>query len=108
VAISLEDARRIADALARHLRDRALDGITADDVARLRAANISEPVETADGIAIPPWHINAGDNEHVELTWTIDLGHESGVRRWFVARVTRDGDEWAVRSVSAAYARRAR
>jgi hypothetical protein len=100
-----DDVRSLADELARFLRDEPL-AVPTDLVVMLRDQVIGEPRADADGIHhLPPWRLRP-TTTGVELTWTIDLGHDSGVRRWFVATADRAATGWIVRGVSLAHAHR--
>jgi hypothetical protein len=100
--MSLDEVRGLREELERHLREKPL-AVPDELVSMLRAAAVGAPLETEDGISLPPWRIGKIDLSkaiEVELTWTIDLGHESGVRSWFVARTRRTHSGWQVQAVS--------
>jgi hypothetical protein len=74
-------------------------------VAMVREWQIGEPLQLEDGLLLPPWRITKQTSAGVELTWTLDLGHESGTRVWLVARVDRLATSWKARSVHLVHAR---
>ena len=107
--LTLEEVRGLGQELERYLRSEAPLEVPVDRAAELRAWRVGEPFEGPDGVSLPPWRIATQPTEGVELTWTIDLGHESGTRVWLVANVDRvPGGGWKVRGVSLAHAHRAR
>jgi hypothetical protein len=87
-------------ALQEYLKTGRLD-IPDDEVDRVRSQRVWDPIQDASGLLLPPWRLERQTAEGVELRWTIDLGHESGTRRWFSARVDRKAGGWRVRDVTA-------
>ena len=106
--ITLDEARDIRRELERYLKTTEHLDVPDDMAARLREWVIGEPLQTADAIVIPPWRVAKQTSRGVELNWALDLGHESGTRVWFVARVDRIAGGWKVRDVTLMHARRAK
>lgn len=106
--LELEDVRRLRNEVARYLRDGPLD-VPGELVAMLRACVVGEVIGLPDGICFPPFRLGQVDVSTATLlepTWTMDLGHESGKRRWFVAHAERVASGWHVCSIRYVEARR--
>ena len=96
----------LAAALAEHLRDAPLAELAPEDRATLRGVGVGAPITTADGTLLPQWRLAMVDGQRAELTWTVDLGHVTGVRRWYTAHARRAGDDWIVTRVTVGHAHR--
>jgi hypothetical protein len=80
--LSLDEARSLGRVLGHYLKIAPLAEVPSDLVSMLRTQVVGDPLETADGLMIPPWRFGRRTERGLELIWTIDLGHESGTRRW--------------------------
>jgi len=106
--LTLAEARSIAPVLGRHLKTAPLEEVHGEWVRPLRQWQVGEPVASGDGSwLLPPWRVARVTREGVELTWTLDLGHESGVRTWYSAWVERAASGWRVQRVRVVRMRRA-
>jgi hypothetical protein len=103
-AMTIEDTRKLRDELARFSKTNEHPHLPPDVAARLRDQVPGEPVQLDDVLSIPPWRLTKQSGDGVELTWTLDLGHESGTRLWLIADVERLPDGWNVRTVTLAQA----
>lgn len=99
-----EQARELRSELARFLRTSDHADVDHEIATQLREQQLGQPIQLEDGLQIAPWQLSNQTNAAVELTWTLDLGHESGTRRWLVAHVDRLPTGWKVREISLAHA----
>ena len=104
--VTLDQARALRGVLAAYLQGTKPLAVSDDSAQLLRETLIGEPLQLDDGLAIPPWQLAAATDGGVVLTWTIDPGHESGTRSWFVVGADRVGDGWKVRELGLAHAHR--
>jgi hypothetical protein len=102
-AMTIEEARKLRDELARFSKTNDPQ-LPPDLAARLRDQVPGEPMQLDDVLSIPPWQVTEQSSDGAELTWTLDLGHESGTRLWLIADVERLPDGWKVRTVTLAHA----
>jgi hypothetical protein len=103
-AMTIEEARKLRDELARFSQSSEYPDLASDMAARLREQVLGEPLQLEHALHIPPWQVTTQSDDGVELTWTQDLGHESGTRLWLIANVERLPNGWKVRAVTLAHA----
>lgn len=102
-ALDLADARALGHELQRHLKEAPL-AVPSEAEALLRGCVVGEATDGPDGVWLPPWRFVAVTPTEVELTWTIDLGHDSGRRQWFAARAARAPAAWLITAVEVGHA----
>jgi hypothetical protein len=102
--MTIEEARKLRDELARFSKTKKHPHLPPDMAARLRDEVLGEPLQLADVLYITPWQLTNQSSDGVELTWTLDLGHESGTRLWLIADVERLPNGWKVRTVTLTHA----
>ena len=102
--MTMEDVRALRDELARFSKTPEHQDLPPDIATRLRDAVLGEPVRLDDDLYIPPWQLTEQSADAVELSWTLDQGHESGTRLWLIAHVERVANGWKVREMMLAHA----
>jgi hypothetical protein len=102
--MTIEELRELRDELARFSQTSEYQNLEPDVAARLREEVLGEPLRLDDALYIPPWELTKQSSDGVELTWTLDVGHESGTRLWLIADVDRLTNGWKVHAVRLAHA----
>lgn len=78
-----------------------------DEEERREIEAVMEAWRREQGIEGAVWRVEERTEGRMVMTWTVDLGHESGTRRWWVATVVRGAEGWTA-EVTMAHAHRRR